>query len=95
MTKYIRELTPERTSRAQLLIQFLSVAKDGLVRPYDQGPVLKKLEQFEKEGFDVSDLRKCCPPAGVVQDAKDFKPYILAALDQFAELLDLDVDGRD
>ena len=62
-----------------------------MVRPYDPSPILKKLATMNQEGFDTTDIQKCCPTSSEVRDAKDFKPYIQASLNQIKDIMDLEV----
>lgn len=62
-----------------------------MVKPYDPSPVYDKIGKLQREGHDVSDLKKCCPNTPHIYDAKDFKPYITAALKQFSDIMGLDV----
>jgi hypothetical protein len=64
------------------------------VKPYDPSPVLRKLDQLEKDGHDVSGLRQCCPSVAEIHDALDFKKYIMAAVEQFSEVMQLEVKER-
>lgn len=69
-----------------------------MVKPYDPSPILRKLKSMNEDGFSTVQLEKCCPTSSEVRDAKDFKPYIQAALEQLQDILDLDVKmgyGRD
>lgn len=69
-----------------------------MVKPYDPSPILRKLKSMNEDGFSTEQLEKCCPTSSEVRDAKDFKPYIQAALEQLQDILDLDVKmgyGRD
>src|SRR5687767_1466697 len=95
MARKLSDLSPEEVTRASLLIQFLQVTKDGLVKPFDPTPVIKKLDALQRDSIlsleDATALKKCCPPVAQIQDAKDFKPYINAVLEQFADVMDLDV----
>lgn len=81
----IKLLSEQEMQKASLILQFLNIAKEGLVKPYDPLPVVNKLVSSRKEGLD--DLMNCCPPSAVVRDAKDLKPYIMAALDDLSDLM--------
>jgi len=72
-----------------LLIQFLDVCSKGLVRPWDPGPILDKLDKLSKKGHDISHLQMCCPTSTEVRDVIDLKPYILGAAERISEMLDV------
>lgn len=64
------------------------------MKPYDPAPVLRKLKQLEDDGHDVTALRQCCPNTAEIHDALDFKKYIMAAVEQFSEVMQLEVKER-
>jgi hypothetical protein len=82
--------------KLDILMKFLDLAKDGMAKPYDPIPIMTKIEKYEKDtGIDMSDVRACCPQVPVINDAKDFKPYIMASLKLYAELMGLEIQqGR-
>lgn len=86
-----KTLNDQEMQKVSLILQFLEVTKVGLVKPFDPTHFLKKLDSLEKEGVNVGNLRDCCPTGGEISDAKDFKPYIMAALEEFGELMGLNV----
>lgn len=66
-----------------------------MTKPYDPVPILSKIEQYERNNrVDLTELKNCCPLPAVINDAKDFKPYIMEALKQFAEIMDIKPAGR-
>lgn len=96
----INELSDNEMQRAKLLLEFLEITKVGMTKPYDPTQILGKIQQFEDdynkdhelmEKLDLSHLKDCCMKTAVIQDAKDFKPFIMAAVEQFADLLSLEV----
>lgn len=88
-----KELTPNEFKKAELIIKFIEVTKDGMTKPYDPSAVLSKLHSLQKDtGMDIKEAVGCCPTSAEVKDAKDFKPYIAAALEEFAELMGLNVN---
>lgn len=80
-------LNENEAIQARLLVEFIAVCKDGLVKPYDPSPILSKLNKLEKRGIDVSGMKGCCPPTSEIRDAKDLKPIILGAAERFAEIM--------
>ncbi len=71
-----------------------------MTKPYDPTPILSKIQQYEDDYnqnnphgnvLDLQGLKICCPEVAIITDAKDFKPYIMAALDQFADVMGLEV----
>lgn len=94
----ISELSDNEMQRVKLLLEFLEITKVGMTKPYDPTQVLAKIQQFEddqnKSGnrqLNLDELKECCISVPVIQDAKDFKPYIMAAVEQLSEILELDV----
>lgn len=81
--------------KIELLLKLVELCGNGAVRPYDHSHFIYQIRKSEtKSEFNVSDLDdllKCCPPSAEVRDAKDFKPYMIAALNELARLLDLNV----
>ena len=66
------------------------------MKPFDPTTLIQKTVKLERElNVDLSSLRNCCPPAATVYDAKDLKPYIMAAVNQFSDLMNLDVRQTD
>ena len=87
-----KELTELEMQKISLLLQFLKIAKGGMTKPYDPTPILGKIESFEQSyKVDLSELKKCCPEVAIIRDAKDFKPFIMAALDEFAKIMGLEI----
>lgn len=87
-------LTESQMQRAQLLLDFLKITKGGLTKPYDPIPIINKIEKYEHNNqVDLTELKKCCPQSATIEDAKDFKPFIMAALDQFAEVMGLKLNN--
>jgi len=43
---------------------------------------------------ELEALTACCPQFAEVRDAKDFKPYIMAALQEIAGILGLKVENK-
>lgn len=95
-----RTLSDSDLQRLTLLLEFIRITKDGMTKPYDPTPILSKIDQHERsinrnlnqsKQIDLSDLKNCCPDTAVIQDAKDFKPYIMAAVEQFSEIMNLNV----
>lgn len=84
-------MTKSELEKANLLVSFLAVTKDGLVKPYDPTPVIRKLDSLQKNGVDIGQTKDCCYPAAEIRDAKDFKPFIMAAVKEFARLTELEV----
>ena len=88
-----KTLTEHDQQKVQLLLQFLDIARKGTVKPFDAAQYLSKLDNLEKEDkIDVGRLRDCCPPEAEVADCKDFRPYILASLEEYASLMGIDAD---
>lgn len=94
----INDLSDNEMQRIKLLLEFLEITKVGITKPYDPTQILAKIQQFEddynKQGdnqLNLDVLKTCCMESPVIQDAKDFKPYIMAALEQLSAILDLDV----
>lgn len=87
-----KELKPNEFKKVELLIEFIRITKDGMTKPFDPSPFLNKLDKLKKEGINTAGLEACCPTTAEVKDAKDFKPYINAALEEFAELMGLRVE---
>src|SRR5688500_15128543 len=86
-----KELSNQETMRARLLLEFLQVTKDGLVKPFDPTPVIRKLRDLERQqGVNIKPLMDCCPPVAEIHDVKDFKPYIMGAVRQFAQIMDIE-----
>ena len=88
--------------KAEILLRFIDIARQGMVKPFDPTPILSKIESFEKKvnrDFDgdssgrlnLSQLKNCCSDTAVITDAKEFKPYIYAALEEFSRLMNLKV----
>lgn len=78
--------------KVELLIEFVKVMANGLPKPYDPTPMIKKVKRLEKDlHMDLSAVMNCCPASGDIRDAKDFKPYIMAATDEIAKILQLEV----
>lgn len=65
-----------------------------MVRPYDPTQVLRKIHSLKHEGVDTSKSVECCPTSSEVRDAKDFKPYLMAALDEFSDIMGMNVNKR-
>lgn len=80
---------------ARLLIDFINATKTGMTKPYDPIPVIQKIENYERDrGVKLTQIRDCCPQLSTVNDAKDFRPYILAALDRFMQLMNIQVENQ-
>lgn len=89
-----KEFTEEQALKARVLIEFIEVTKNGMTKPYDPTPFLRKLKSLEDDGIDISGLEVCCPTSAEINDAKDFKPYIEAALEEFASIMNIKVNKR-
>jgi hypothetical protein len=72
-----------------------------MTKPYDPTPILNKIQQYEDDynergglggNLDLNILKNCCSEVAIIKDAKDFKPFIMASLDQFAEIMELDAN---
>jgi len=89
------ELTEHQEKILYVIIEFLKATKDGLVKPYDATPYIKKLQNMRDRNIEdslaIDDLIRCCPTNVEIRDAKDFKPYIEASLKLYAEILNLKV----
>lgn len=87
-----RKLTDYDMQRVTLLIDFLKIAKEGIAKPHDPTAVLSKIDNRAKQlDTDLEDLKNCCSNETTVRDAKDFKPYIYAALDDLAIIMGWDM----
>lgn len=84
-------LTDQEMQKVQILLEFLEITKVGMVKPFDPTPFIKKIDALEKEGINTGNLKNCCPTSAEISDAKDFKPYIMAALEDFSEIMGLNV----
>lgn len=82
-------MTIEEETR--FLIDFIGVMKDGLPKPYDPAPFVNKVKRLARGG-ELDALLTCCPPTGHIRDAKDLKPFIIAAARKVALNLKLEVD---
>jgi len=85
------ELSESDIAKLDIIIRFLQVTKDGLTKPYDPTPFLRKLDTLSKDGVDISGMAQCCPTSAEVKDAKDFKPYITASLEEYARIMGIEV----
>lgn len=82
--------------KLEFLIKFIGVTKDGMVKPNDPTSLLQKLDVYnrgkrESDRINIEQINSCCATSSTVRDTKDFKPYINAALDKIAEILELEV----
>jgi hypothetical protein len=88
----MKELNDKEMQKASLLLEFLRIAQKGITKPYDPAQVLSKLTSHNRLGnSSLGDLDKYCSRDSVVRDAKDLKPYILAALDEFSAIMGLTI----
>lgn len=87
----LQVLNDNEALHADLAIKFIDACIKGMVKPYDPEAYHKKLEQMEANGIDTSYLRKCCPPVGEIREGKELKPYIMAAANRVADILNLPV----
>lgn len=80
-------LSSGEIERLNILLRFLEITREGMVRPHDPTAIIDKLE---KQGLEI-------PPADrlgdstITRDAKYYKPYVKAALNKISEILELDV----
>ena len=79
-------LTDKDLQVADLLIKFIDVASKGLTKPYDHTSFIDKMN---RAGASKMIIDSCCPPSADVHDSKDFKPYIMSAVDELFLILDL------
>ena len=85
-----RELSDRDMEKAKVLLEFLTIARQGMVKPFDPSQVLRKLTALQRDTkVDIGDLMNCCPQSAQVFDAIDFKPYMLAACEEFSRIMGL------
>lgn len=86
-------LTPDIIAEARLYVDLIGVLKDGVPIPFDPTRIIAKIEKLESEsGKDYKELKECCYNIGEIREAKEFKPYIRAALKKIDKLTHLGVD---
>lgn len=87
-------LADHEMQKASLILEFLKLAKDGIAKPHDPAAVISKLEMHEKRSNkDLTALKNCCSENPTVRDSKDFKPYIVSALEDLAEIMGWKVEN--
>ena len=76
----------------KVLTEFIRVASAGITKPYSHEHYLNFIRDFaKKENIELSDAIKCCLPSSEVREAKELKPYIIAAADKITDILKLEV----
>lgn len=83
-------------TRVNLLLEFMKICSQGLVRPYDPVIMAIKIADAKRNnpGLDFTSIETCCPNSPEVRDVGDLKPYILAAAKDIAYELELKVEDR-
>lgn len=79
--------------RAQLLLEFIKICANGAIRPYDHSYYLRKIRNSPLNREEKESLSQCCPPDAEIRDALEFKPYMTAALEKLAGILELDMSN--
>lgn len=79
-------LTDRDIEVSKILVEFIDVASKGLTKPYDHTSFIDKMN---RAGASKMIIDSCCPPSADVHDSKDFKPYIMSAVDELFLILDL------
>lgn len=77
--------------RAELLIKFIGIMSNGIVKPNDPTYIIKKVNELQRQGHDIGRSMNFGNSSNDVRDSKDFKLYIDAALDELSELLELKI----
>ena len=77
--------------KAQLLLDFINIAKEGIVKPNDVSQAVRKLDQLKKSGIEIGGAIDCCTSSNIVRDGLEFKPYIKAATEEFFKILEIKV----
>lgn len=79
--------------RADLLLRFIDIGKEGMVKPNDVTQAVRKLDELKNKGIDIGQAIDCCTSSNVVRDAIDFKPYVMAATRELFKILKVNVHG--
>lgn len=88
-------LTQEEAVEASLVLQFMNICSQGLIRPYDPTPIIEKLGELRLKGYDTSQFEMCCPPVGDIRDVKDLKPYIMGCAERLSKILGIEPVYKD
>lgn len=90
----------DEREQIDIILEFLKIAREGIKKPHDPSQVIAKIQRFEDnynrgrdedESINLDHIKNCCTDIGTVCDANDFRPYILASLRRYSEILELEI----